>query len=53
MAEILKILLRNEQLSDDVDIASLSQKTETFSGSDLKRKCCSVLARNEFIVSVL
>jgi SpoVK/Ycf46/Vps4 family AAA+-type ATPase len=36
--EILKILLRNEKLGDDVDIESLAQKTEAFSGSDLKRE---------------
>jgi ATP-dependent 26S proteasome regulatory subunit len=36
-AEILKILLRDEMLGDDIDIQSLAKKTESFSGSDLKR----------------
>lgn len=38
-AEILKILLRDETLADDVDLQVLAQKTESFSGSDLKRAC--------------
>ena len=36
-AEILKILLRDEELGEDVDLAALGVKTESFSGSDLKR----------------
>jgi SpoVK/Ycf46/Vps4 family AAA+-type ATPase len=34
--EILKIMLRNEQLAPDVDVKALAKKTESFSGSDLK-----------------
>jgi SpoVK/Ycf46/Vps4 family AAA+-type ATPase len=34
--EILKILLRDEQLAPDVDLKVLAKKTETFSGSDLR-----------------
>lgn len=34
--EILKILLRDEQLALDVDLKLLAKKTETFSGSDLR-----------------
>ena len=37
-AAILQILLRDENLDADVDINSLAQKTEGFSGSDLKRE---------------
>ena len=36
--EILKILLRDEVLWDDVDLQWLAKRTELFSGSDLKRK---------------
>ncbi|KAF8636457.1 hypothetical protein AX17_003273 [Amanita inopinata Kibby_2008] len=39
--EILKILLRDEQLADDVDIKNLARGTESFSGSDLKHLCVS------------
>lgn len=35
---ILKILLRGEPLAADVDLKVLAHKTESFSGSDLKRK---------------
>ena len=38
-AEILKILLRDESLADDVDLKQLAKQTESFSGSDLKREC--------------
>ncbi|KAG6818181.1 hypothetical protein H0H87_000086 [Tephrocybe sp. NHM501043] len=37
-AEILKILLRDETLATDLDIDALAKKTESFSGSDLKRE---------------
>ncbi|KIY64235.1 AAA-domain-containing protein [Cylindrobasidium torrendii FP15055 ss-10] len=40
-AEILKIMLRNETLADDVDLAALAKRTESFSGSDLKHLCVS------------
>ena len=36
-AEILKILLRDETLAPDVDLKLLAKKTDSFSGSDLKR----------------
>ncbi|OBZ75532.1 Protein MSP1 [Grifola frondosa] len=39
--EILKILLRDETLTSDVDLKSLAKKTESFSGSDLKHLCVS------------
>ena len=35
---ILRILLRDERLADEVDLTALARKTETFSGSDLKRE---------------
>jgi len=38
---ILKILLRDEQLAEDVDVKTLAKKTEGFSGSDLKHLCVS------------
>jgi hypothetical protein len=40
--EILKILLRDESLSPEVDLKTLARDTPTFSGSDLKRKSRSV-----------
>ncbi|KAL1707774.1 P-loop containing nucleoside triphosphate hydrolase protein [Schizophyllum commune] len=39
--EILKILLRDETLGDDVDVKALAKRTESFSGSDLKHLCVS------------
>ncbi|KAJ3852711.1 hypothetical protein EV368DRAFT_40472 [Lentinula lateritia] len=39
--EILKILLRDEVLGNDVDIGVLARQTESFSGSDLKHLCVS------------
>ncbi|KAJ1802596.1 hypothetical protein LPJ56_006123, partial [Coemansia sp. RSA 2599] len=36
---ILKIHLAGEDLGDDVDLAALSKRTESFSGSDLKNLC--------------
>jgi ATP-dependent 26S proteasome regulatory subunit len=38
LAEILKILLRDESLDGSVDLKALATKTESFSGSDLKRR---------------
>lgn len=35
---ILRILLADEQLGDDVSIPALAKRTESFSGSDLKRE---------------
>ncbi|KAF8580891.1 AAA-domain-containing protein [Ramaria rubella] len=39
--EILKILLRDENLTPEVDLGSLARRTESFSGSDLKHLCVS------------
>ncbi|THU86408.1 AAA-domain-containing protein [Dendrothele bispora CBS 962.96] len=39
--EIMKILLRDEQLDPNVDLKSLAKRTESFSGSDLKHLCVS------------
>ena len=36
-SEILKILLQDETLASDVDLKALAKKTDSFSGSDLKR----------------
>ena len=35
--EILKILLKDEEVAEDVDLKALAKRTEFFSGSDLKR----------------
>jgi len=35
---ILRILLADEQLESDVDVEELAKRTESFSGSDLKRE---------------
>ena len=40
--EILRILLRDEVLSPEVDLKVLARDTPTFSGSDLKRKLAVV-----------
>ncbi|KAJ8520421.1 hypothetical protein ONZ45_g2750 [Pleurotus djamor] len=39
--EILKILLRDENLAEDVNPHLLAKRTESFSGSDLKHLCVS------------
>ncbi|KIK59761.1 hypothetical protein GYMLUDRAFT_261762 [Collybiopsis luxurians FD-317 M1] len=39
--EILKILLRDEIMGEDLDLAVLAKQTESFSGSDLKHLCVS------------
>lgn len=44
-SEILKILLRDEMLADDVNVESLAKKTDGFSGSDLKRKSAAAITR--------
>ena len=36
---ILKLILDNEPLSSDVDFRKLANKTENFSGSDLREMC--------------
>ncbi|WVF66730.1 hypothetical protein IAT40_001472 [Kwoniella sp. CBS 6097] len=38
---ILQILLRDEQLAEDVDLDKLAKETDGFSGSDLKHLCVS------------
>lgn len=35
---ILRILLKHEKLGDDVDLKKIAEQTDTYSGSDLKRK---------------
>ncbi|KAK7043596.1 hypothetical protein VNI00_008207 [Paramarasmius palmivorus] len=40
-AEILRIFLRDETLAADLDVTTLAQQTEGFSGSDLKNLCVS------------
>ncbi|KAG9125205.1 hypothetical protein FRC07_008570 [Ceratobasidium sp. 392] len=37
--EILKIMLRDDELASDVSISDLAKKTDRFSGSDLKHLC--------------
>lgn len=41
VSEILKIMLRDERLESDVDIKALAKRTQSFSGSDLKRELYS------------
>lgn len=50
-AAILQILLRGETLADDVDLEQLSQKTDGYSGSDLKRELPSYSADPDLCVS--
>ncbi|KAL2193526.1 hypothetical protein P885DRAFT_72136 [Corynascus similis CBS 632.67] len=38
---ILRVMLREEQLAPDVDLARLAAETELYSGSDLKNLCVS------------
>lgn len=38
LSEILRILLRDESLAEDVTVETLAARTDSFSGSDLKRK---------------
>ncbi|KAJ9106845.1 hypothetical protein QFC19_002973 [Naganishia cerealis] len=38
---ILRILLKNEKLADDVDLKKIAEQTDTYSGSDLKHLCVS------------
>lgn len=37
--EVLKLILRNEPIADNVDISTLAKQTEGFSGSDLQELC--------------
>ncbi|KAK0706595.1 hypothetical protein B0T26DRAFT_656359 [Lasiosphaeria miniovina] len=40
-AEILRVMLREEQLAPDVDLATLAADADLYSGSDLKNLCVS------------
>lgn len=37
--EVLRLILRNEPIADNVEIATLAKQTEGFSGSDLQELC--------------
>lgn len=37
--EVLKLILRNEPIADNVEISTLAKQTEGFSGSDLQELC--------------
>ena len=37
--EILKLILKNETLAPDVDLAEIAKRTDEYSGSDLKDLC--------------
>lgn len=50
--EILKIHLRDEALSPEVDLKVLARDTPTFSGSDLKRKSPLSLVRSYYPFAV-
>jgi SpoVK/Ycf46/Vps4 family AAA+-type ATPase len=52
-SEILKIMLRNEKLADDVDLKKLAEETPSFSGSDLKREWPSFAMTEELTISDL
>ncbi|KAG8861182.1 hypothetical protein FRB96_003132 [Tulasnella sp. 330] len=39
--EILKIMLKDESIAPEVDLAAIAKRTEMFSGSDLKHVCVS------------
>lgn len=43
--KILQLLLREDVLSDDVDLAALAAKCESYSGSDLKNLCMAAAMR--------
>jgi SpoVK/Ycf46/Vps4 family AAA+-type ATPase len=38
---ILRVMLKDETLAEDVDLAALAQETDLYSGSDLKNLCVS------------
>lgn len=46
--KILKIILKNEDLSDDVCIDNVAEQTKNYSGSDLK-ELCRCAAMNAFV----
>lgn len=37
--EVLRLILRNEPIAENVEIATLAKQTEGFSGSDLQELC--------------
>ena len=45
MAADVQVLLANEQLSEDVSLSKLAEKTGRFSGSDLRALCTAVAMR--------
>ncbi len=47
-AKILKVILKNEELDDDVHIEDLAARSVDFSGSDLK-ELCRCAAMNSFV----
>ena len=49
--KILKLILKDETLADDVNIDDISMKAEDFSGSDLK-ELCRCAAMNRFISNI-
>lgn len=46
--QILSVILKDEQLSSDIDLNEIAEKTEQFSGSDL-HELCRGAAMNSFI----
>lgn len=42
--QILKVLLRNDNVDPKLDYALIAEKTDTYSGSDLKELCKKALA---------
>lgn len=37
--EVLRLILRNEPIADNVEVATLAKQTDGFSGSDLQELC--------------
>lgn len=50
-AKILKVILKDENLSDDVDLDEIADRSVEFSGSDL-HELCRCAAMNCFIESI-
>ena len=46
--KILTVILRDENLANDVDLDDIAEKTQNFSGSDL-HELCRAAAMNRFI----
>jgi SpoVK/Ycf46/Vps4 family AAA+-type ATPase len=49
--KILKVILKDENLAEDVDLKEIAEKTQEFSGSDLHELCRNA-AMNSFIETV-